>query len=274
MDLEFSVLMSVYFNDSKENLEKSLLSIIDQSVVPKEIIIILDGKLPTDMEKFVYDFSKKYSIIKIIALKENKGLGIALSEGTKHVTTSLIARMDADDIAVNERFELQLKCFSKDETVGVVGGQIAEFSGDTENILSYRKVPLTNREIRKFSKYRSPFNHPTIMIKKDLLMSVGGYLDYPFFEDYFLWIRILSHTNVKVKNLEETLVYMRVDEGLYSRRGGIKYLKSYISLKNYSYRIQFIGILEYLVTVSSMLISSIFPGYIRRYLYLSFLRKK
>ncbi|WP_029509678.1 glycosyltransferase [Leuconostoc lactis] len=274
MNLEFSVLMSVYFNDSKENLEKSLLSVINQSVVPKEIIIVLDGKLPTDLELFIYNFSKNHSIIKIVALKENKGLGNALAEGTKYITTSLIARMDADDIAIPERFEMQLKMFSQDHTIGIVGGQIAEFQGDKENVLSYRKVPVSDPEIRKFAKYRSPFNHPTIMIKKELLMSVGGYVDYPFLEDYFLWIRILSQTNVKVKNIDKTLVYMRVDDGLYSRRGGLKYLKSYTSLKTYAYKIQFIGISEYLMTVSSMIMSSLFPSPIRKCFYRLFLRRK
>lgn len=78
-------------------------------------------------------------------------------------------------------------------------------------------------KIRTFVKWRSPFNHPTVMINKNILKQAGGYVPFGNLEDYYLWSRILS-TRARVANLNANLVYMRVDNGTYKRRGNLNNL--------------------------------------------------
>ncbi|KAF0261004.1 glycosyltransferase [Leuconostoc citreum] len=274
MNTEFSVLMSVYVNDSAENLEQSIYSVTHQSLLPKEIILVQDGQLTENLNKKITFLLKKFSILKLVALPKNVGLGYALLEGTKYVTTNLIARMDADDISVTNRFEKQLREFNINPEISIVGGQVAEFENNVSNVVSYRYVPLHDSEIRQFAKFRSPFNHPTVMIKKDILIKVGGYLPFDYLEDYYLWIRLLSEDNVYVSNISDILVYMRVDQGMYGRRGGLKYLKSYVRLKKISHKNNFINYREYLLTIVPMLCSTIMPIKLRKILYKLVLRKK
>ena len=93
--------------------------------------------------------------------------------------------MDSDDICERNRFADQIKYFNS--FYDLVGGQIVEFNEnifDSKNIK--RRVPINEEEIKKFSKLRNPFNHPTVMFRKEFFNDVGKYKEMKFFEDYFL----------------------------------------------------------------------------------------
>lgn len=270
----FSVLMSIYKDDKPEFLEESLQSIVRQTVIPTEIILVEDGPLPTILHDVIEKFklTPKTAVISVI-LSENLGLGSALSKGTKYVTTNLIARMDSDDISLSNRFEKQLIEFAKDDKLAVLGGQIAEFEDSSDNIINYRYVPITESSIRKFAKFRSPFNHPSVMMRKNFLMEAGGYQKFRKLEDYHLWVRFLLCKDLHVLNVSDILVYMRVDSGLYGRRGGFKYLKQYFKLRFLFYKWKFIKFHEFLFSFLAMIISSLMPVMARKFLYRKILRK-
>src|SRR5699024_6923018 len=127
--------------------------------------------------------------------EKNIGLGKVLPIGVKTCTYDLIARMDTDDIAREDRFEKQIMEFSQDAQLDIIGSHILEFDKSVDNILSRRIVPLTQEEILKFSKKRNPFNHMTVMYKKKSVLGAGNYkhvrgLGY---EDYDLWVRMLMN---------------------------------------------------------------------------------
>lgn len=179
--MKFTVLMSVYYKEKPEYLQLALESIINQTVKPNEIVLVQDGKLTNELQAVITDQLQKYpDIFKTYALKQNQGLGKALNFGMKKCSNELIARMDTDDIAELNRFELQIKEFKQDKELMLCGGQIAEFADNQTEITSYRSVPLKHNEILNFAKKRNPFNHMTVMFKKQAVQSVGGYQHMPY----------------------------------------------------------------------------------------------
>lgn len=147
---EFSVLMSVYAREQSEHLIAALHSVFEQTVSPTEVVLVEDGPLTTELNTVITDFSERYSALKIVKLAKNMGLGNALNVGLSACTYSLVARMDSDDLSLPNRFETQLKVFEKDLEVSVVGGWISEFENNPEQIISYRKVPEFDSEIKHF----------------------------------------------------------------------------------------------------------------------------
>lgn len=228
----FSVLMSVYNKENAAYFDTSLNSIERQTIQPTEIVLVEDGPLGSGLFAIVQKYKKIWgSRLKVIKIPKNGGLGPALRLGTKYVTTEWIARMDTDDVCVPNRFEIQLKEIKQHPDYAVIGGQIDEFVNKTNNIVGSRTVPLDEDDIYNFIKYRNPFNHPTVMINRKKLLEVGGYQPTDRLEDYNLWVQFVKN-NYHVKNLNKVLVHMRVNEGLYKRRGGFKYLVNYVRMKN------------------------------------------
>lgn len=273
--LKFSVLMSVYDNEKPENLSQSLKSLANQTVAPEEVILVEDGPISDELIK-VIDWFKSESSLKIrsVSIENNVGLGTALAIGSKYVKTNLIARMDTDDICLPNRFEQQLNEFANNDNLAIVGGQIAEFIDSTDNIVGYRKVPLNDSEIRKFAKLRSPFNHPTVMMKKDVLDRAGGYQKFISLEDYHLWVRFLLLKDISVRNIPDVVLYMRGDENMYRRRGGIKYFFNYVKLRFTFWRWHFINFFEMMIGIIAMFVSSLLSNKVRTLLYKRILRRE
>ncbi len=137
----FSVLLSLYYKENADFLRHSLDSIFNQTVPPNEVVLVLDGPLTTELETVVMEYKAAHQELKTVPLKKNGGLGKALNEGLKHCSNELVARMDTDDIAHNDRFEKQLEAFRRFPQVEVVSAWIDEFIGETEHITSTRKLP-------------------------------------------------------------------------------------------------------------------------------------
>ena len=98
-----------------------------------------------------------------------------------------------------------------------------EFVEDPAQPTGLRTLPLTDREIREFSKKRNPMNHPCVMFKKSAVEAVGGYKEtYHLFEDYYLWVRMLMN-GYKAQNTADILLDMRTPADIYMRRGGKRY---------------------------------------------------
>ena len=163
----FSVLMSVYKKEKSEFLDESLKSIESQTIMPNQIVLVEDGPLTLELYKVIKRHKLMYDgLYDIVRGKQNQGLGLALRLGTNKVNGEWIARMDSDDIAVPNRFELQLREIIANPNLSLLGGQVDEFETSIENVVGHRDVPLYEKKIRQFLKWRNPFNHPTVMIKK------------------------------------------------------------------------------------------------------------
>ena len=110
---KFSVLMSIYYKEDPVYFKESINSVLNQTIVPDEIVIVKDGELTQKLDDILKDL-KNNSLFKIIALEKNVGLGKALNIGINHCDNEIIARMDTDDIARTDRFEKQLKVLHED----------------------------------------------------------------------------------------------------------------------------------------------------------------
>lgn len=271
---QFSVLFSVYYKEKPEFFDKALESIYNQTVQADEWVIVKDGPISQELQD-VIDKYKNYDhiIIKEIPLDENKGLGIALSYGVPECSYDLIARMDTDDIAVSNRFELQLAEFRNNPDLDLCGGQIIEFETDETVPVAERRVPLTQDEIVKFQKIRSAFNHMTVMFKKSKVLEAGNYKDCPLMEDDMLWVDMIL-AGAKCMNIDEYLCNVRTNRDMIARRGGLKYYKKYKRARKMIYKTGFISYGQYFKTNFIQFCVCIMPKWLRKIVFFKLIHKK
>lgn len=181
--------------------------------------------------------------------------------------------MDSDDISVCDRCEKQLKKFAENPELDIIGSNIAEFIDNTKNVQAYRNLPETDEQIRKFAKRRNPFGHPSIMFKRSKVLEAGNYREYYLCEDYDMWIRMIEH-GAKCYNFQEILVFMRIGENFYKRRGGIKYLKSILKFKKEQYKKGFFSKKDYFISAGTHIVICLMPNKIRDLFYKKVLRGK
>ena len=233
--MKLTVVVPIYKNNDAQQLRVSLDSLLRQTLLPNEILVVADGPISTELEQVVSSFkfqvsSKNLPIeVNYLKFEQNEGLGEAMRKAVLVAKEDYIARMDADDICLPNRFEKQMKCFKDDPTLSVVGGQIAEFDGDVKNITGRRVVPFGHDEIVKYMKSRNGMNHVTAIFKKADLLDSGNYQPLEWFEDYYLWVRMIQH-GCKFKNISDDVVLVRAGKAQADRRGGWAYFKNEVFL--------------------------------------------
>lgn len=271
----FSVAMSVYKSDNPDFFDRALSSITDeQTIKPNEIVLVVDGPVSNEINNVINKYEKKYEVFNVIRLEQNGGLGNALKIAVENATHELIARMDSDDVSVSTRFEEQLKCFEINSEIDIVGGDITEFIGEENNIVGKRSVPLSNESIREYMKTRCAMNHVSVMYKKKAVESAGGYQDWFWNEDYYLWIRMWLNGAV-FANTGSVLVNVRVGEEMYQRRGGSKYFESEKGLQDYMLKNKMINHSTYIKNVTKrLIIQKLMPNKLRGWVFRTFARKK
>ncbi len=270
--MEYSVLISVYYKEKAEYLIECLESMVHQTVQPSEIVIVKDGKLTAELEDVLTKYKTKYQrLFKFVCLEKNVGLGLALAEGIKNCSHELIARMDSDDISIPNRCELQLREFAKDSLLDVCGGYIKEFCDSKEKVVSIRKVPLVDSEIKEYQKRRDAVNHVTVMFKKSKVLESGNYQHALLMEDSLLWTNMILH-GATFKNIADYLVYVRTGADMFKRRGGLKYFKKYKNGRKIILQTGYISKWDYYYTLLVQLIFSILPNSVREFVYEKLLR--
>lgn len=268
---KFSVLMSLYIKEKAEYFEECMQSMLRQTVLPTEIVIVFDGPISDELRETVEKYKKLNSgWIKTVENEKNKGLGLALADGVPACTYELIARMDTDDIAREDRFEKQLQLFMQDPELDICGSHIIEFEGTIDNVLSRRNVPITHQEIAEYQKQRSAFNHMTVMYKKSTVLRAGNYEHCPLMEDDMMWIRMLI-AGAKCANVDDYLVYARTGYAMIERRGGWAYYKKYKSGRKKILDTGYISKWDYYKTVGVQLIVALVPKKIRLFIFTNLL---
>lgn len=272
----FSVSMCVYGGDNPEYFDLAVNSIVEQTVVPDEIVLTVDGPIPDAIETVIEKYRSRLGEekFKVVYLEKNMGHGEARRICFENCSNDLIALMDADDLSVPNRFEKQLAYFSAHSELAVVGGLIHEFIGSPENCVGKRIVPETDVQIKKYMQKRCPMNQMTVMFRKDAVRAAGGYLDWFCDEDYYLWIR-LALAGYCFGNIQENLVNVRVGKEMYQRRGGMRYFKSEAKLQGFMRKNRLIGLPRYVINVSERLILQVLmPNKIRGFLFQKLARKQ
>lgn len=260
--------MSVYIKEKPEFLKRSIESVMNQTVLPNDIVLVCDGPLTEELNNAIAELKTKYTCINTIQLEENKGLGVALSIGLRHTKNEIVMRMDTDDVCLTNRAELELPLM---EQFDLVGGHISEFEGNEDNIIGYRKTPETYKKIYKFAKKRNPFNHPTVMFKKSVILDAGNYQPLPYLEDYFLWVRVLKNTD-KVYNIQKILVNMRSGREMRARRANKSARQSIRTLRKYMHQNKRINFFQYYWFTFTHVLFLLLPLRIRTFFYNRILR--
>ena len=272
-NIKFSVSMCVYGGDNAEWFKTSVESVLNQTLVPNEIVLVVDGPVPDDLNTVIRKFEES-ELFKVIRLETNNGHGIARKTGLDNCTNELVAIMDADDICTPARFEKQIEAFHDYPDSDIVGGMITEFIDTPDNVVGKRIVPLEDIEIKEYMQRRCPMNLVTVMFKKSSIEKVGGFIDWYCEEDYYLWLR-MALANMKFRNVDDVLVNVRVGKEMYQRRGGVKYFKSEAKLQKYMLDNKIISFPRYLINVAERLILQVLmPNKMRSFIFRKLARSK
>ncbi|CAB3830692.1 UDP-Gal:alpha-D-GlcNAc-diphosphoundecaprenol beta-1,3-galactosyltransferase [Achromobacter aegrifaciens] len=267
----FSVLMSVYAGERSAWLDQALASLAASTVWPAEIVLVQDGPLGKDLVEVIERYLAVLPMT-LVPLERNIGLGPALSAGLSVCRQEWVARFDTDDVLEPDRFERQLAYLREHPAVDIVGGWIREFESDPEwEEGKVRRVPETHQALLAYARRRNPFNHMTVMFRRELAMAHGGYQGERLYEDYALWVRMLRGGAVAA-NIPGVLVKARAGQDMFQRRGGLGYVRSEAVVQWSFYRCGFIGPWRLALNLAQRLPVRILPRTVRRWVYQRFLR--
>lgn len=276
MGNKYSVLMSVYKNDSPDFLMIALQSIFEeQTRKPDEIVVVFDGPLTEQLITVLQDFrAGKESIVKYFPQDVNRGLGEALRIGSEKCTGDFILRMDSDDISDPKRFEKQIEYVESHPEIDVVGTDIAEFSQSPEETNKRIRVcPAKHEDIVQMGKKRNPMNHVSACIKKSALEKCGGYQTLLLLEDYYLWLRMIA-AGCKLANINESLVYVRVGNGFDTKRGSKERITGWNVLQDFMVKHGMITKREARLNMMYIRTFVNTPAWMKKLLYQRILRKQ
>tara|TARA_B100001093_G_scaffold520294_1_gene614383 strand:- start:4974 stop:5792 length:819 start_codon:yes stop_codon:yes gene_type:complete len=268
----YSVLISVYSKEKANFLNKALNSLVNQTLIPGEIVIVKDGLLNPDLDEVIDSFSsKEKNKVKVLSLKENVGLGKALQLGLLETNFDIVARMDSDDISYENRFKLQYEFLSDNKHIDIVGSNIDEFRKDFKVVDNVRIVPENHYDISKRMKWINGMNHVTVMFRKKSIIDSGNYNSFNGFEDYHLWIRMILN-NKKFYNIQKSLVAVRIGNDMIGRRKGLSYFKTEWKFIRFLKEKKYISYIEMIVSGVSKFIVRISPRFTILFFYKFFLR--
>ena len=269
---DYSVLMSVCEKDEPNWFGTALESILNQSWPPFEIIIIEDGPVPDSITNLEKQYMEKHAgTIRIYPRPERKGLAEAMRYGVDQCRTSWIARMDADDISDPARCEKELKA-ALETGADIVGCDCEEFIGSIDHPVAKRLFPAEHEQLIRFSRRRTPFCHPAVMMKKEAVLNAGNYKNIYLLEDYDLFDRMLANGSVGY-TVKEILFHVRVGDDFYGRRGGWKYVKTLLSFNLHLLKINWTAPLDCFVRSCGNMAVGLAPRKVRTWMYRRLLRK-
>src|SRR5690606_27157518 len=184
----------VYFKEHPDFLQKSLESVLTQTYMPDEVVLVEDGKLTNELYEVIRQCKEAYpNLITTVSLPENMGIGYAMNFGLKHCKNEYIARMDTDDIAHPDRFLKQMTYLAEHPETDLIGSFIEEFHEVPGDMKRYRKVPVEHLKIVNCAKLRCPINHMTVIFRKSKVLEAGSYsYQKNNFEDYPLWYQMIK----------------------------------------------------------------------------------
>ncbi len=268
----YSVLMSVYQKDQPGPLGTALDSMLRQSVPPDELVLVEDGPLTPELDQTIRARQAAWpGVIRRIPLRENEGLGPALRRGVEECRCEWIARMDSDDYARPDRIEKQLAAAAK-QGADIVGSDAFEFQGELSNRTALRAFPKTHEELLRFARRKTPFAHPSVLMKKSCVLAAGNYTAAYLHEDYDLFLRMLMN-GCRGYTVKEPLVSVRVSDDFYARRGGFGYLRQLLRFNWKAYRNRWIGPADLIARSGGNILVCLLPNRLRVWVYKHWLRR-
>ncbi len=228
---KLAVIMSLYKNDILEYVKLATESIIIQNYSDFDLYIQYDGYVQKNVDDYLSNI--KDERIHINRRYENKGLAYSLNELLGIVMQKgyeYIARMDADDISLPERFEKQIAYMEAHPETECLGTWAIEINSDGSEY--YRKqMPETHDGCWNQFMIRDCMIHPTVMFRRSYIEKAGLYsLDTYFGEDTLMWAQGFA-AGCKFANMPEYLFKFRLNDDFFNRRRGWKHAKGILTLR-------------------------------------------
>ena len=249
-----SVLMSMYDTPIPQ-LKQAIESILNQTYNNFEFIIIDDCSHGKEVETVLSYHDER---IKLIKNETNLGLPRSLNKGLKYITTNYIFRMDTDDIAHLDRIEKQMK-FMDENDYALVCSRINYFN--EKGVFGSSKIsgPISIDDML----FGTPFNHPTMLIKKDVLEAIGGYPYYKRCEDYAMELELYAK-GYRGYVLDEALLDYRQDDDNYKKK---KFKDRFIEvrMKKYYFKLNKVKFPKSLYAYKPILSGLIPAGIMKKY---------
>ena len=203
-----SILMPV--RNEERFLKSALASIRAQTFKQWELVVVDDGS--TDATAGILEAFAADPRVKVL-MNRQKGLVNALNYGFSECTAPFVARMDGDDVSHPERLKTQLDLFAANPDVGLVASSFRHFPRREIKVgmLAYEEwqnTLLSHDRIMADLFVESPFVHPGVMFRREILSALGGYRDMGWAEDYDLWLR-MAHAGVRFARSEKPLLFWR-----------------------------------------------------------------
>ena len=269
----YSVLMSLYAKEKPAYLAQALDSMLEQTVLPAEIVLVKDGPLTPELETVLQQYQTQYpSLFNVVTNEKNVGLGLALNRGLEACSCELVARMDTDDISKPARCEKQLACFARQPQLALVGTWVDEFTDTPAHIISRRCVPLAHEQIYEFAKRRSAFNHPTVMYRKSAVLAQGGYANLRRNQDVDLFGRMLF-AGCKAENIGEALLFFRASADLSKRRKSWENTWSYIATIKRFWKMGYSSLWDVGIVAAAQTGIYVMPAWLQQFVYRKLLRR-
>lgn len=225
--------MSVYINDKLSFVKQSVESILNQSYRYFDFYIQQDGVLQDDVDRYLDFISGKDSRVKIFKRSQNRGLAYSLNELLCYVLSLdyvYIARMDADDISLKDRFKSQIQYLNGYNTIDCLGTCAIEI--DEYGVEFFKKnMPMSHENCYHFFMKRDCLIHPTVMFRRSYFDKAGLYPEDTYFgEDTMMWAKGFK-AGCKFGNLQEYYLQFRLDKNFFERRRGWRHAYSIFLLR-------------------------------------------
>lgn len=223
MNSLISIIMCIY-NEEIEWIQQSVKSILAQSYINFEFLIIIDNpKINNVIKDYLYSVANEDQRVHLIENDQNLGLPLSLNKGLEYAKGEYIARMDADDISEPDRIKKQLQYITQfDMDLVGTGRMLIDEEG---KILDSYESPIRNDAlIQHILPFGSCFVHPTVMIRAEVLKRQYGYRNFKQSQDYDLWLRLLDE-KCKFANIDEPLLRYRIREnGITNKKPYVQYM--------------------------------------------------
>ncbi len=251
-----SMLMSTYATETAANLAASLATIRSQTVLPDQLVLVVDGPVGEDQEAAISRLADDSGGMQLTLLRlpENVGLAEAMNAGLAMCTGMYTMRMDSDDLCEPDRVEKQLDYAAAHPVIDVVSSWSAEFFEDGSPG-AIKASPVSHDSIMAALRWRNVLVHPTICVRTARLRQLGGYRSrFGLLEDYDLFVR-LAQAGARFHVIPKVLLRVRSSHEQRMRRGGVAYALHECRFRMEHYRTGFIGLREFIFVTS---LSSVF----------------
>lgn len=212
---EFDVLICTHRLDAQ--LCGALTSCFDQSVLPNSVVLVVNGIVIGAAEQaYLDDLTRLWPTLRVLTTPVH-GLIFSLNLGLHACQAPLVARMDADDMALPNRFESQVHWMQTHPEISILGSCYQRID-EKGHVLDMVRLPIEDSKIRRALLWCNPLCHPSVMYRRQAILDLGGYQGGLHAEDYDLWLRASRRVDLQFANLPDVCLSYRAASAGEARR--------------------------------------------------------